>query len=72
METIIHIRENTDARGVKYYTLRELTGIHKGNMYWFDWEQRFYSWAMANKAREEDILEDKKEREKGTDGIIIT
>ena len=72
METIIQIRENTDNRGVRYYTLRELAGIHKGNMYWFDWDNKFYSWAMANKAREDAIRKDKKEQEKGLDGFIVT
>jgi hypothetical protein len=72
METVIQIRENTDNRGVRYYTLRELAGIKRGNMYWFDWDQKFYSWAMANRAREEAIRNDKKENDKGTSGLIIT
>ena len=68
----IEIKEHTDNRGVKYYTLHELMSIHKGNMYWYDWEDRFYSWYAANSARQEAIQKALKENKNKLSGIRIT
>jgi hypothetical protein len=67
-DLIIEIKDHVDSRGVKYYTVHELLGIRKGEMYWYDWEDKFYSWYAANRARQDAInkyLRDDKNKLKG-------